>query len=82
MSDLQEIKEILYSLEKKITEINNKIDKLDKKTEKMDNHIDFVEDIYSSVSSPLNFLKNKIESTMGYENSKNLPITYTSNKTQ
>lgn len=79
MTDLQEIKEMLLTLEKKVSELNTKIDNIDKTSEKMSEHIDFVEYIYSSISMPLNFVKNKIERIMGNETTAPLPITYNQN---
>ena len=37
-------------------------------TVKMDNHIDFIENIYETVKSPLNYITGKINNIKKYEN--------------
>ena len=40
----------------------------------MNNHIDFIEETYTTLQTPLNYVKNKVEYLMGYNNeSKSLP---------
>ena len=40
---------------------------------KMNQHIDFVENVYSSVRHPLNYVKTKIESMIGRGQNNELP---------
>jgi hypothetical protein len=40
---------------------------------KMNQHIDFVENVYTSVRHPLNFVKTKIESLIGRSQQADLP---------
>jgi uncharacterized protein YydD (DUF2326 family) len=40
---------------------------------KMNQHIDFVENVYTSVRHPLNFVKTKIESLIGRSQNADLP---------
>lgn len=64
----KEIHEKIYNLDNKINNIENKLDiilqKIDNKiipnTDDMKRHINFIENIYSYVKSPLGFLCNRI----------------------
>ena len=40
----------------------------------MREHIDFIENTYSLVRTPLSYLKTKIEYVMGKETTKELPV--------
>ena len=69
-SSLKEIKTKIDLIENKIDRIENKLDKLLKDFEilnelepqckKMSEHIDFVENVYDKVKSPMYFILNKI----------------------
>lgn len=41
--------------------------------QKMNQHVDFVENVYTSVRHPLNFVKRRIESWTGHTSSSALP---------
>ena len=82
---IQKIQNKLDTLETQITRIENKLDKLLKDFEilnelepqckKMSEHIDFVENVYDKVKSPMYYIFNKISKirniTNGNENMKN-----------
>lgn len=64
-------------LEEKIDIINNKLKEKEKRIEnielscnKLNNHIDFIEETYSTLRTPLDFVKNKVENYLGYDNKK------------
>ena len=57
--------------------INERLTKLEKK---FDTHVDFIEETYSTLRSPLNYIKNKVNRLMGYSDDSNLPqINYNEN---
>lgn len=51
----------LLELENKISKLEEKIDKLLKTCGNMDDHISFVETIYETLKSPINFISNNIK---------------------
>lgn len=62
-------------LESKINDLEkNKLNHVQEACDKMNNHIDFIEETYTTLQTPLNYVKNKVEYLMGYNNeSKSLP---------
>lgn len=85
--DPKQIEKMLMDITEKIILLENKIDNIDiklgniQKTQtdindtcnKMENHVDFVENTYSAVRAPLNFLKKNIDKIMGNAESNDLP---------
>jgi hypothetical protein len=69
------IMESFSKLESKINELEkNKLNHVQEACDKMNNHIDFIEETYTTLKTPLNYVKNKVEYLMGYKNeSKSLP---------
>jgi predicted nuclease with TOPRIM domain len=69
------IMESFSKLERKINELEkNKLNHVQEACDKMNNHIDFIEETYTTLQTPLNYVKNKVEYLMGYNNdSKSLP---------
>ena len=67
--------ESFSKLERKINELEkNKLNHVQEACDKMNNHIDFIEETYTTLQTPLNYVKNKVEYLMGYNNdSKSLP---------
>lgn len=71
-----EIKSKLDSLEYKLIDLEVKLNKITELLEndvapncnKMSTHIDFVDKVYDTVKSPLNFMCNKINGLSGNEN--------------
>ena len=61
------------SLEKKIDSINKNNDEIKKECTKMGSHIDFIEDTYTTLQMPLNYLKKSVERLTG-SSTKELPI--------
>tara|TARA_B110000858_G_scaffold93785_1_gene108175 strand:- start:150 stop:404 length:255 start_codon:yes stop_codon:yes gene_type:complete len=67
---LDEIKEMLITLNKNVEKINEKVDIISKKLDeeiydeckKMGSHIDFIERVYDSMKYPLNYLCNTVNS--------------------
>ena len=65
---LNEIKELLTTLNTNIQSMDNKLDKILEKLDveilqdckKMSSHIDFIEQVYDNVKSPLNFICNSV----------------------
>jgi hypothetical protein len=57
--------------------IKLRLDKIEERIEKdcskMSEHINFVENTYTLVRAPLNFLKNKVENVMGRNSKQDLP---------
>jgi hypothetical protein len=57
--------------------IKLRLDKIEERIEKdcskMSEHINFVENTYTLVRAPLNFLKNKVENVMGRNSKQELP---------
>lgn len=56
ITEISEIKESLNDLHKKI-------DQLLEDQRKINHHVDFVEDVYSTVQKPLNYICNKFSGT-------------------
>ena len=88
--DIEELKIKVNNLETLIIEkfnnlekiLNNKFDDLEKNKlnhvkescDRMNNHIDFINETYSTLHTPLTYVKNKVEYLMGYQSeSKSLP---------
>jgi len=73
----QEIKYKLDSLEYKLIDLEVKLNKIIDLLErditpncnKMSSHIDFIDTVYDTVKSPLNFMCNKINILSGNDNS-------------
>ena len=71
-----EIKNKLDSLEYKLIDLEVKLNKITELLEndvkpncnKMSSHIDFVDNVYETVKSPLNFMCNKVNVLSGSEN--------------
>jgi hypothetical protein len=55
---------------------DNKMNEIKIECQKMGSHIDFVEDTYNVLQTPLNFIKRNVERLMGSSSGelKNLPI--------
>ena len=70
---LKNIEERLSNVEKLVASIIEKNKTVEKDCSKMREHIDFIENTYSLVRTPLSFLKTKIEYVMGKENTNDLP---------
>ena len=63
----------LNAIETKIDIIMNKLDKCETSCKTMDDHINFVEDIYSTLRYPLDFIKSHINYMSGHTNDGSLP---------
>ena len=60
-----EVIELLKGINSRLDKIETEISGMKKTTQKMSDHINFVENTYSLVRTPLGYLKNKIECIMG-----------------
>ena len=65
---LKNIQLQLNRIEEKITNLEEKISKVDSDCSKMNSHINFVEQTYAVVRTPLNYLKTKVDILMGNNN--------------
>jgi hypothetical protein len=87
MDNLEDIKIQIFNLEKlillKFNELdkkiellnennNKKIDEIKVECTKMGSHIDFIEETYNSLQTPLNYVKRSVERLIGYSSSKDL----------
>jgi hypothetical protein len=68
-----ELTQKVNNIEKKLNILLDKNNDIENACSKMNGHIEFVEDTYTNVRAPLNYLKNKIEYMMGRNNDKELP---------
>ena len=59
----KEILDELQKIKKEIQILSNKIEKLDKSCSRMDNHINFVENTYDILRTPLNIVSNLVTNT-------------------
>ena len=57
-----------------LKQINSRLDTIEKHLKIIHEHVIFVEDTYSSVRSPLSFMKTKIEQMMGMDPTPTLPM--------
>jgi|Laugresbdmm110dn_1035115.scaffolds.fasta_scaffold22126_1 archaellum component FlaC len=71
--ELNHILELLKSIDKRLTVLEDNLSGVEKSCKKMNNHIEFVEDTYEIVRTPLNFMKNRIEYIMGAKSKTELP---------
>lgn len=62
------------SLEEKLNLILQKLDSVEKGTDKMTSHIDFINDIYTRVQTPLFWICDRINYMRGYKMSLENPI--------
>jgi len=69
LEKLESIEKRLTNIEEEITKFNN----IKESCKKMNDHIDFIEETYSKLRMPLNFVKKNVEKIMGTQSS-NLPI--------
>lgn len=60
---LLDILKKLGTIEARLDLMDTKIKEMNKSCTSMDNHIGFVENVYSSLKSPLNYLANMVTST-------------------
>ncbi len=69
------IMESFSKLEIKINELEkNKLNHVQESCDRMNDHIDFINETYSTLQTPLNYVKNKVEYIMGYKSeTKSLP---------
>jgi ribosomal protein S8 len=73
---LDEIKEMLITLNNNVEKLNEKVEIISKKLDeeiydeckKMGSHINFIEEVYDSMKFPLNYLCNTINSISGNDN--------------
>jgi hypothetical protein len=71
---LQELQKTMLVIVKKMETIEQKLDTIEtilqndisKKCDKMEQHIDFVDNVYSSVKKPLGYLCGKVNSFVGF----------------
>lgn len=55
----KEIFETLNRLENKIDVLDKKLDTIIVNNEKLDNHIDFIDHVYSTIKTPLDYISKK-----------------------
>ncbi len=94
-TDIEELKNKITSLEKIIIERfdklekmfndleNNKLKHVQESCDRMNTHINFINETYSTLETPLNYVKNKVEYLMGYKSeTKSLPKIKDESKNQ
>ncbi len=74
LETLKRIEERLATLEKVISDGMEKNKLVEENCSKMREHIDFIENTYSVIRTPLSYLKTKIEYVMGKEITNELPV--------
>lgn len=67
----QEILDELRNIKKEIKMLSDKIEKLDKSCSRMDNHINFVENTYDILRTPLNVVSNLVTNTFSSKKIEN-----------
>ena len=60
MSEILELKNEIKNINKKLDIIINILEKNTQSCNKMSSHIDFVENVYDTIKSPLGYICNKI----------------------
>ena len=65
--ETQELSERIDNLEKKLDLIINKLNTVEKGTDKMTSHIDFINDTYTRVQTPLFWICDRINHMRGYK---------------
>lgn len=77
MDPLGQIKDDIHCMRAEINDLQNEVRALMKLVSeshtKMNQHVDFVENVYTSVRHPLDFVKRRIESWTGHNSSSMLP---------
>jgi hypothetical protein len=63
----EDIYDRVNALEKKLNLIITKLDSVEKGTDKMNSHIDFINDIYKRVQTPLFWICDRINYMRGYK---------------
>lgn len=63
--EINEIKERLILIEVKLDKLLNIQDNIVKSNERLNTHIDFIEDTYSTLKTPLDFISNKFTRLTG-----------------
>jgi len=64
MDKLDEIIALLQSIETRITNIETRLDTVETDCNKMSKHINFVENVYDIMRTPLNYLHHKVKYIM------------------
>ena len=68
----QEMKEEFNKVNETLLKLIDSIQKLDRTSSRMDNHINFVEETYNTVRSPLSFVVSQINRLIGTEDVEEL----------
>jgi len=71
--ELSDIKRLLSEQENKLDLILLSLESIGNNSRRMDEHIGFVENTYSSVRRPLNYIKEKLDIFSGEKTSVQLP---------
>ena len=67
----QEILDELRNLKKEIKILSDKIERLDRSCSRMDNHINFIENTYDILRTPLNVVSNIVTNTFSSKQIEN-----------
>lgn len=71
--EIIELKDELKEVKNTLLILTKAIEKLTLTCGRMDGHINFVEKTYESLKTPLDFVKNKVETLICKKNSEDLP---------
>ena len=59
-NDINEIKNDILCIKNNLKKINDKLIIINEQNNKMDKHVDFINNVYEQVESPLNYICNKV----------------------
>lgn len=79
LQKLENLENKMNNLENKINMINAKIDKCENSCNTMDEHINFVQDTYQTLRTPLDYIRIKVNYLIGNEN-ESIPLPQIKNK--
>ena len=74
---MEELNEKLDKIIHKLERIEKRLDIVEESCNGMDNHINFVNNVYSTIRTPLDFMVNQVGRLQGRQQTLALPHNYT-----
>jgi archaellum component FlaC len=74
---MEELNEKLDKIIHKLERIENRLNIVEESCNGMDNHINFVNNVYSTIRTPLDFMVNQVGRLQGMHQTLALPENYT-----